>query len=753
MSAAASIASSLRTILLIVACLSSALAQRASVSTAVVELTVGAHGGDGGGEESSSLSSVQATIRTTLRTSPATSFLVTLRAGAHAVPAGGLLLTAADSPSEGHRVTWVGEPGASVSGGVAITGWKPAQQGWALQGPGVPPGLLPEGTMVAPVPPSLLGATLRHLYVGGVRAERTRRAVGCADPGGCPHGGTIGAGALPGLVLEVRKDCIACSYALPAGADVLNWSNVGDVELVYSGVSQGWSEARCALDSVEAHPSAGSGAPSSLPALNCTAADGEMQPDCGGTDIAESDCLSLGCCWRDPPLSNISSHCTRASVATSAGAVRVQMKQPCFSNLVQRAFQPVGFRPPAFVENVREHLLTPGEFYYDRARAEVLYVPRSDADAALLEREAFLAVEETLMRLDGASNQVFRGLTFEFGTWLRPMQGGGYVEQQAAACDLCPRPPNSTEPIVFGPGCGANDEFVETPGNIDLIAARDVAFEGCTFRHLGGFAASARGGSRRVAWRRCAFHDVSAGALMLGGVRTENITDTAKWDGEFTVEDCTIRQMPVEYVGSSAIFAGYVDSSVIQHNLFENTSYSGLTLGWGWGREGSRRGENRVQANHFRGFCRVMGVAFGGCDGGAVYTLGPQPGSTIVNNFIEALPEQGHRDGGGTAIYHDNGSGGFVDTGNVIKGNGTLGSVLKVNGSGGKYGPAGACPGPDGKPKDCSISFTSNFEQTTAPSSGNSTNVSVAANVKIAWDEALPAAAQAVVDSAGPRKA
>ena len=89
----------------------------------------------------------------------------------------------------------------------------------------------------------------------------------------------------------------------------------------------------------------------------------------------------------------------------------------------------------------------------------------------------------------------------------------------------------------------------------------------------------------------------------------------------------------------------------------------------------------------------------------------------------------------------------------VIKGNGTLGSALTVNGSGGRYGPAGDCPGPDGgKPADCSILFASNFLQTAARSAGNSTNVSVVSNTRVPWGEALPAAAQAVVDSAGPRR-
>lgn len=38
------------------------------------------------------------------------------------------------------------------------------------------------------------------------------------------------------------------------------------------------------------------------------------------------------------------------------------------------------------------------------------------------------------------------------------------------------------------------------------------------------------------------------------------------------------------------------------------------------------------------------------CDGGGLYTLGPQPGSSLSANYIFQGPSTGN------AIYHDNGS-------------------------------------------------------------------------------------------------
>ena len=39
---------------------------------------------------------------------------------------------------------------------------------------------------------------------------------------------------------------------------------------------------------------------------------------------------------------------------------------------------------------------------------------------------------------------------------------------------------------------------------------------------LGAYAASAANGSKRIAWRRCTFTDISAGAVMLGDFKSWN---------------------------------------------------------------------------------------------------------------------------------------------------------------------------------------------------------------------------------------
>ena len=152
----------------------------------------------------------------------------------------------------------------------------------------------------------------------------------------------------------------------------------------------------------------------------------------------------------------------------------------------------VGRIMPVWLENVRAHLRAPGQFYHDRAKRQLLNYPLPGQDMAQV--NAVLAVEEVLVHHGGARNHAWADLRFEFGSWLRPMQPLGFVEQQAAACDQCAY--GVANKTHRGAGCGLDDVYASTPGNVQVIASRDVAFERCEFQHLGAFGASATNGSQ-----------------------------------------------------------------------------------------------------------------------------------------------------------------------------------------------------------------------------------------------------------------
>jgi len=92
----------------------------------------------------------------------------------------------------------------------------------------------------------------------------------------------------------------------------------------------------------------------------------------------------------------------------------------------------------------------------------------------------------------------------------------------------------------------------------------------------------------------------------------------------------------------------------LQHNSIAEVGYTGISLGWGWGRVLSFARDNHVRHNRLSGVMRALN------DGGCIYTLGPQPGSTVHGNYcaLDEAPVVG-------CFYHDNGSRGFVTTDNV----------------------------------------------------------------------------------------
>ena len=229
-------------------------------------------------------------------------------------------------------------------------------------------------------------------------------------------------------------------------------------------------------------------------------------------------------------------------------------------------------------------------------------------------------------------------------------------------------------------------------------------------------------------------------------------TDTGKWDRGFHIADSTIVNLPVEYTGATAVFFGYVENATIEHNHMENMTYSAMTIGWGWGRTACGRGNNHVLANRIVNPLRARC-----CDGGEVYTLGPQPGSTIARNH---LVNHGEFEGHGQSsyatrpnpLYHDNGSGGFTDKNNVIEG-----SWEHYCGENAPHGCASCklhCPDSTGKEADCGISvvdnwlFKSTFQEKEQCSATPGTSVTGTVNVT---GGVLPPAAQAIVDAAGPR--
>lgn len=108
---------------------------------------------------------------------------------------------------------------------------------------------------------------------------------------------------------------------------------------------------------------------------------------------------------------------------------------------------------------------------------------------------------------------------------------------------------------------------------------------------------------------------------------------------------------------SPAITAYYTKNLSVIHNTIFDVPYSGISIGWGW----SMYTDSDTCRNNFVLYNEVydhMRICF---DGGAVYTLGNQPGSVIRGNYFHDQPNFPG------VIYMDEGTEGYTITENVVE--------------------------------------------------------------------------------------
>ena len=196
------------------------------------------------------------------------------------------------------------------------------------------------------------------------------------------------------------------------------------------------------------------------------------------------------------------------------------------------------------------------------------YILRDGETVAELEATATTAVAEELLIINNTKNVVWENVNFEFGTWLGASGPKGFIDTQSAY--LC--------------------QQGEPPVNVKVTRSNNVTFTGCTFQHLGGiYALGADQGSQDVIISNSTFTDISGGGVKLGsagerGAPAPSMSlDPSLQDRGYLVSDNTFESIPTEYSGANPVFAAYVADARLVHNTINNTRYSGMCVGWGWG--------------------------------------------------------------------------------------------------------------------------------------------------------------------------
>lgn len=356
-----------------------------------------------------------------------------------------------------------------------------------------------------------------------------------------------------------------------------------------------------------------------------------------------------------------------AHITKEGSSVIITMQQPYFTLL--RLKDGIHHVLPTFIENARELLDQPGEWYLDKHTHQIYYIPRSGEE--MDKAQVIAPALEKLLELRGSldepvRNLRFEGITFCHASWLRPSEIG-HINIQA---NFIITPENL---IARTDGFVANlhNENMKSPSGIVLHAAKAIRFERCTFTQFGSGGIDVEFGSQDNLISGCQFYDLSGSAIQVGDVIDHHPRDPREIVKDNQVLNNYIHDVAVEYLAGVGIFAGYTSGTVISHNEISNLPYTGISIGWGWGEEdpGGGGGEYfqpfyykdptssrdlHCEYNHIHDIMKQRN------DGGGIYTLSDMPGTMIRGNLVhDSLGEPG-------GIYLDEGSAHIEVTGNVV---------------------------------------------------------------------------------------
>jgi chitodextrinase len=344
------------------------------------------------------------------------------------------------------------------------------------------------------------------------------------------------------------------------------------------------------------------------------------------------------------------------------------MQQPCFHNANLHQGQEI--QNPTWLENARELLDTPGEWYLDQSAGDLYYRPKPGQD--LSTATVTIPRVQDLVDLNGTvdhpvSKVSFQGLSFSYATWLAPSSSDGLVEGQAGFRIVGSDNPDFDSTRL---------KWVKTPGAVNVSFGHDTAFDGNTFTHLGAVGLNLNTGTERTDITGNVFKEVAATGIQVGGtdVIDAHPSDSRDITKDNTVDNNVVTHVADQYNGSLGILAGYTDHTVISHNKVYDLPYSGISVGWGWGLT-DKGGDTNYPGNsgvpvyttpttsrdNIVSDNQISDIMKSQADGGAIYTLSANPGGVVSGNYIKDVPTLAYG-----AIYQDEGSRYWHTTGNAL---------------------------------------------------------------------------------------
>lgn len=340
------------------------------------------------------------------------------------------------------------------------------------------------------------------------------------------------------------------------------------------------------------------------------------------------------------------------------------------------AFRATGWQK---ISNAYELLDEPGEFFFDR-EAQTVYVYKDGNTNLSTASVVAPQGTETILSVAGtntstrAKNLTFSGLTFRHSDWNLAKVDGSEFKQVTQG---------NLVNTVYG-----KKNFHEytyrnvqlEPGAVEVTSAQGIQFLGNRIEHTGADGIQFINDVIDSKIEGNATADIGGTGISIGDPQHVYIGDGTSTNGEryapgvegapknISVRNNYTFDTAVLFWGSPAVAGYFLDTVQIENNRIEKTSWSGVSLGWGWwnfdgswnsinpGNPTTVARNNSVQRNEFIDVMRFLS------DSGPLYSLGDQRGTVISENYTKGI-RSGHTYG----LHPDEGSANITYDNNVFE--------------------------------------------------------------------------------------